>query len=98
MIAAGKRHLALIHTLICVIHWKCYGLRRNADEAHHLEFDRGEHSDHATIPVCASCHDELHEMRRRAFYRAHKLSDVKLLAWTIEMIQEQREFYGSVAA
>ena len=98
MRAAGKRHLALLHDLICVVHWNCYGLRRNADEAHHLEFQRGEHSDFATIPVCKDCHDELHEMRRRAFYRAHKLSDVKLLAWTIEMIQVQREFLKGVAA
>jgi hypothetical protein len=91
MSAASKRYLSLIHTLRCVVHWFCYGQLRNADEAHHLEFVRGDHSDFATVPVCGSCHDELHESRRRAFYRAHKLDDVKLLAWTAQLIQEQRE-------
>jgi hypothetical protein len=89
MSAAGKRHLAMIHTLPCVIHFNCYAQMRNAEEAHHLEFVRGEHSDFATIPVCKGCHEELHEMRRRAFYRAHKLDDVKLLAWTIELVQRR---------
>lgn len=83
---ASKKHLAVVHTLPCVVHLNCYGEKKNADEAHHLEFVRGVHSDFATIPVCESCHDELHEMRRRAFYRAHKLSDVKLLAWTIRLL------------
>lgn len=82
MSAASKRYLGLIHRLPCVICLNAYGKHRNADEAHHLEYVRGEHSDFATIPVCGSCHDELHEMRRRAFYRSHKLDDVKLLAWT----------------
>jgi len=87
MSAASKRHLATIHTLPCVVHLKCYGRRVRADEAHHLEFVRGEHSAFATVPACKSCHDELHKLRRRAFYRAHKLDDVKLLAWTIELLE-----------
>ena len=88
MSAASKRYLGLIHLLPCVVHLNCYGQHAKADEAHHIEFDRGKHSDFATIPVCASCHDELHEKRRRAFYRAHKLTDVKLLAWTAEALEK----------
>ena len=87
MSAAGRRHLARIHMLPCVAHLNCYGQTVNFDEAHHIEFVRGEHSDFATIPACKSCHDELHERRRRAFYRAHKLDDNKLLAWTIELLE-----------
>ncbi len=83
-----RAHLALIHTLRCVIHWNCYGERRNADEAHHIEFVRGPHSAWATVPLCKSCHEEMHENRRRAFYRAHKIDDVKLLAWTIREISK----------
>ncbi|HEX8106740.1 MAG TPA: hypothetical protein VF516_03380 [Kofleriaceae bacterium] len=98
MSAAAKRHLAEIHELACVVHWNCYGQRRTADEAHHLEFVRGEHSDFATVPVCAPCHDELHESRRRAFYRAHKLDDVKLLAWTIQALQAHHELSRRFAA
>lgn len=88
MSAAGKRHLERIHALPCVICTKCYGRRSMMVEAHHLEFVRGIHSQFATIPVCESCHKELHHERRRAFYVAHKLDDVKLLAWTIELLEE----------
>lgn len=99
MSAAGKRYMGSIHQLPCVVHWFCYGQRTPAQEAHHIEFVRGEHSDFATVPVCASCHDELHESRRRAFYRAHKLDDVKLLAHTNELMEmRRREFMQNIAA
>lgn len=88
MSAAAKRYLGLIHRLPCVICLHSYGKQRNADEAHHIESVRGDHSDFATVPVCASCHAELHEARRRAFYRAHKLDDVKLLAWTNQAMEK----------
>ena len=87
MSAAAKRWLRLIHQLPCVICLNAYGRCVNAVESHHLEFVRGEHSDFAVVPVCASCHDELHESRRRTFYRAHKLDDVKLLAFTNREIE-----------
>ena len=85
MSAAGSRYMGLIHELPCVVHWGCYGTLRNCDEAHHLEFDRGPHSDFATVPTCEECHHGLHKAHRRAFYRAHKLDDVKLLAWTNQL-------------
>lgn len=84
-----REHLALIHTLPCIVHLKCYGQNVNADEAHHLEFVRGDHSARATIPLCETCHEGMHEKRRRSFYRAHKLDDCKLLAWTIEQIERK---------
>ena len=87
MSASSKRWLSMIHRLPCVVHLNCYGQSRPAEEAHHLEHVRGEHSDFATVSVCKSCHDELHESRRRAFYRAHKLDDVKLLAWTARELE-----------
>lgn len=83
----ARRHLAKLHSLPCVVCLNCYGRRVNAEEAHHLEFVRGSHSDYATIPACKECHDELHHLRRRAFYRAHKIDDVKLLAWTIKLLE-----------
>lgn len=87
MSAASKRYLALIHMLPCVICLNSYGRHVNADEAHHLEFVRGEHSDFATVPLCRACHSGLHNARRKAFYAAHKLDDVKLLAWTAEQLE-----------
>ena len=87
MSASSKRWLGLIHLLPCVVCLNCYGRRVPAEEAHHIEFVRGEHSDFATVPACKSCHDELHHLRRRAFYRAHKLDDVKLLAWTAREVE-----------
>lgn len=86
MSAAGKRHLARIHELPCVVCQHCYGQVVPAEEAHHLEYTRGTHSDFATVPLCKMCHGGLHESRRRSFYAAHKLNDVRLLAWTIEAL------------
>ena len=88
MSVASKRHLALLHTLPCVICANCYGTSKRAEEAHHLEFVRGEHSTFVTIPLCKICHDSIHHLRRRPFYLAHKLSDLKLMAWTVQLIEE----------
>ena len=85
----SREHLARIHELNCAVCRFCYGKFRPAQEAHHIEVVRGDHSDYATVPLCRQCHGELHEARRRAFYNAHKLDDVKLLAWTIKMLGEQ---------
>ena len=92
MNAASKRHLALLHTLPCVVHLNCYAMRWPAMEAHHLEFVRGAHSEFATVPLCRQCHGELHQARRRKFYLAHKLTDLKLMAWTVRLIEES--LYG----
>jgi len=98
MSAASKRYLNLIHRLPCVVCLQCYGQQRNATEAHHVEFVRGEHSDFATVPLCGSCHDEMHESRRRAFYRAHKLDDVKLLAYTTRELERLLWAHGQRVA
>ena len=88
MTAASKRWLAMIHRLPCVVCLYRYGERRTSVESHHIEHVRGEHSDFATVPLCANCHDELHNARRREFYRVHKLDDIKLMAWTNMQIEE----------
>lgn len=88
MSALGKRYLGLIHKLNCVVCENCYGISRAAQEAHHIEAYRGDHSDFATIPLCSGCHNSLHQQRRRPFYLAHNVDDVKLLAWTaMEMLR-----------
>ena len=89
MTVATKRHLERIHTLRCVVCWNCAGKNYRAEEAHHIESVRGEHSDFATVPLCKHCHDLLHGMHREPFYRLYKLNDVKLLAWTIEELQRR---------
>ena len=88
MTVASKRYLSLIHKLPCVVCLNSYGRYKAGEEAHHIEFVRGEHSDFATVPLCGSCHDEMHASRRRAFYRAHKLDDVKLLAFTTRELEK----------
>ena len=93
----ARRHLSLLHCLPCVVCKFCYGTHEIADEAHHLEYVRGKHSDYATVPLCKVCHVGMHEHRRKAFYRAHKLDDIKLLAWTIKLIQSYYESGSSVA-
>ena len=83
-----RQYLAHVHTLNCVICENCYGKNRPAKEAHHLESYRGDHSDFATVPLCKPCHDLLHQMHRKAFYSAHNVDDVKLLAWTIRQLMD----------
>jgi hypothetical protein len=90
MSAAGKRHLSLIHELMCVICARRHERLRYCREAHHLEFDRDEHSDFAVVPLCKECHDLLHGMRRRAFYKFYRVDDIKLLAWTMQQIMETK--------
>ena len=80
----GREYLSLLHELNCVVCANCYGKNRPATDAHHLESIRGNHSDFAAVPLCRDCHVELHAASRRAFYRSHKLDEIKLLAWTIE--------------
>ncbi len=87
MSAAGKRHLARIHTLLCVVCRHVHGRLTPCEEAHHVESVRDEHSDFATVPLCKPCHDLLHQMHRRPFYSLHNLDDVKLLAWTIQQLE-----------
>ena len=82
MSALAKRYMARIHELQCAVHQHCHSEYRPADEAHHIEFVRGDHSDFAVVPLCAECHTLLHQMRREPFYRLYNLTDVKLLAWT----------------
>lgn len=82
----AREHVANIHTLSCVVCLHCYGKKVRADEAHHIESVRGSHSDFATVPLCKPCHDGLHGSRRRPFYVAHKVDDVKLLALTIKQL------------
>ena len=85
---SASSHLSSIHECNCVVCIFWHGKKRNCDEAHHLEWDRGPWSAWATIPLCKSCHDEMHQDRRRAFYRQHKgMSDVSLLARTIELLE-----------
>ena len=82
----GREYLSLLHDLNCVICLECYGKHRPAQEAHHLESIRSGHSDYAAIPLCHECHSGLHGARRRAFYLAHKVDEIKLLAWTIKQV------------
>lgn len=86
MTVASKRHLSALHELPCVVCLNVHGRKCNAQEAHHVEAARGSWSDFATVPLCGACHDLLHAMHRRAYYRAFKLDDVKLMAWTIELL------------
>ena len=87
--SARSDHLTRLHELACTVCRNCYGRNVAAADAHHIEAVRGDHSDWATIPLCRACHESLHRSHRNAFYTAHKLSDVKLLAWTIQQLMER---------
>lgn len=90
MTSATERHKKRIRSLPCVVCLHCYGKRKKADESHHVEAYRGDHSDWATVPLCKSCHDHLHAAHRKPFYLMHNIDDIKLLAWTVQLLMEDK--------
>ena len=82
----GREYLSLVHELNCVVCANVYGKNRPASEAHHIESVRGDHSDFAVVPLCRDCHIELHAASRRTFNLRHKVDEIKLLAWTMELV------------
>ena len=85
--AAGKRHLALVHRMLCVICLHKHDRKRPCEEAHHIEAYRDDHSDFATVPLCHECHQQLHAMHRRPFYLLYNLDDGEFLSWKIMQME-----------
>ena len=86
--AAGRRHLARIHDLPCVITYILEGRKVYGVVAHHVESIRDEWSDFAAVPMTDYWHKELHRLGRRGFVTRTKLTDVDLLSATIKLLLE----------
>jgi hypothetical protein len=89
MSAASKRHMGKVAELGCIICWRL-GYGKSPAEVHHLKEECGasqRQSDFLTVPLCPEHHrggTGLHGLGRKAFERTYRLSELDLLALTIE--------------
>lgn len=91
MSAAGKRHMGRVAEVGCVL---CHHLGHGYTpcEVHHIRTDQGASqraSDMLTVPLCPEHHrggSGFHGLGRKAFERTYKLTELDLLAMTIEAL------------
>lgn len=93
MSAAGQRHMGRVAALGCIlcIHM---GLGATPAEVHHLEEETGaaqRQDDWLTIPLCPRHHrveypESVHALKKDGIYRRYKVSELDLLAETLELI------------
>lgn len=87
MSAAGAKHMGKVAALGCVL-CRILGYPPSQAEVHHV-FDSADRSDFLTIPLCPEHHrggHGFHGMGTRAFSRAYRTSETKLLAETIRLL------------
>lgn len=92
MSAAGKRHMGRVAELGCIL-CRHLGYGATPAEVHHIREGQGaamRASDLLTAPLCPEHHrgqSGLHGMGRKAFERTYKLSELDLLAMTLEALE-----------
>ena len=89
--AAEKRHLASVAALGCIVCSHAYGNYGTPAEVHHARARHGwgRTSHLMTIPLCPEHHTGqtgIHGLGRKAFERTYKLTELDLLAMTIEAL------------
>lgn len=91
MSAAGRRHMAKVAQVPCVL-CKRMGLGDSPAQVHHLKFGTGA-SDRArdvlTIALCPEHHngpDGVHMLKERGLYLRYRCSELDLLADTLEAL------------
>lgn len=86
MSAAGKRHMARVAQLPCIL------CGAQSVEVHHIREGQGaaqRAQDTLTIPLCPEHHrgaNGLHGLGRKGFYTRYKLDELDLLAATLERL------------
>lgn len=93
MSMAGKRHMARVARLPCVV---CAHMGLTATgpvEVHHIRDGQGaaqRADDMLTIPVCVEHHrgaSGIHGLGRKGFYARYKVGELDLLAVTLELLE-----------
>ena len=91
MSAAGKRHMARVARVPCVL-CKHMGLGETPAQVHHLKYHRGA-SDRApdtlTIALCPEHHmgeSGVHYLKEKGLRLRYNLSELDLLAMTLEAL------------
>lgn len=91
MSAASKRHLARVHEIPCVL-CRHLGFEETPAAAHHIRDGNGmaqRASDWLSVALCHEHHQGdsgFHGMGKMAFQAQYKLTELDLLAMTLERI------------
>ena len=89
--AEGRRHMGRVAELGCVL-CRHLGFDGTPAEVHHIREGQGaaqRASDFLTVPLCPEHHrggTGLHGLGTKAFERTYKLSELDLLAMTVEAL------------
>lgn len=89
--AAAKRHMARVARVPCVI-CDLQGLGESPSVVHHLKYRQGaadRASDWLTLAVCPFHHvgeGGIHTLKERGLYLRYRVSELDLLAMTLEAI------------
>lgn len=89
--AAGKRHMGRVAGIGCIL-CRHLGYGQTPAEVHHIREGQGaaqRASDTLTVPLCPEHHrgqSGLHGMGVKAFERTYRLSELDLLALTLEAL------------
>lgn len=89
--AEGRRHMGRVAELGCVL-CRHLGFDGTPAEVHHIRDGQGaaqRASDFLTVPLCPEHHrggTGLHGLGTKAFERTYKLSELDLLAMTVEAL------------
>ena len=92
----AKEHLGRVKQLPCVLCAHIYGDVVYGVDAHHIREGQGASqraSDFLTVPLCKEHHQGdtgVHGLGTKAFYMRYKLTELDLLAMTIEMMGANR--------
>lgn len=92
MTSASERHLGRVGALGCIL-CRHLGWGETPAQVHHLREEQGagqRASDFLTVPLCPEHHTGatgFHGLRAREFERRYKLSELDLLAMTLELLE-----------
>ena len=90
---AAKAHMHRVAQLACVL-CKRQGIGRYGVQVHHIREGQGaaqRASDFLTVALCPECHtgpNGVHGLGRKGFYARYKLTELDLLADTIEALEK----------
>lgn len=88
---AGKRHMGRVASVGCIV-CRHLGYGATPAQVHHIREEQGASQrahDCLTIPLCPEHHTGqtgIHGLGRKAFERTYKLTELDLLAMTIEAL------------
>lgn len=88
---AGKRHMGRVASVGCIV-CRHLGYGTTPAQVHHIREEQGASQrahDCLTIPLCPEHHTGqtgIHGLGRKAFERTYKLTELDLLAMTIEAL------------